>query len=190
MRIALLVAIALLGACASVKKVEPGGVNVGERMTLHIPNAWNHLDLPAYSMREAQVWTTEGLGVDELVVYTGLRDGQVIHAGATPAGQKPLAFKSTMTSEEVIALLEGLMTRDGSTFKLNKVTPQTLSGRKGFRVDFERIRKSDQLRMQGMAFGVVDKGELFALIYQAPRLAFFDRQKANVEHIAASMKLK
>jgi hypothetical protein len=41
-----------------------------------------------------------------------------------------------------------------------------------------------------VGFGAVSKGELFALLYHAPRLAFFPRHQPRVEQIARSARLK
>ena len=43
----------------------------------------------------------------------------------------------------------------------------------------------------GVIYGTitVSKGELFAIVYMAPQLAFFARHKARVEHMAAAVRL-
>lgn len=40
------------------------------------------------------------------------------------------------------------------------------------------------IRLLGVGFGAVDKGELFSLLYNAPALTFFPRHRARVEAIA------
>ena len=40
----------------------------------------------------------------------------------------------------------------------------------------------------GVGYGTVSKGELFALLYAAPRLGFFPRHKDKVEQIARSAR--
>lgn len=92
-----------------------------------------------------------------------------------------------MQIEEVVAMFEGVLTRDGSTFKLLKLDPYPFGGRKGYRFEYERIGKVDNVQQRGVGFGAIDKGELFALIYQAPRLTFFPRHKDRVDAIAKSV---
>lgn len=175
-------ALALAG-CASVKKIEPGSRTLGERFTVNIQGNWNHLDFPG--IKPAQVWTMEGVTVDELMLYSGIRDGQAMQSGGG-AQKKELVFRSAMQIEEVVSLFEGVLTQDGSTFKLLRLDPYAFAGRKGYRFEYERIRKYDNVHQQGIGFGTIDRGELFALVYHAPRQTFFPRHKARVEAIAAS----
>ncbi len=179
----------LLAACASVKKVESGANLVGDRLSITVDGNWNHLDFPG--LKPAQVWTMEGIAIDELLVYSGIRDGQPMHPEfSAESKKKNFVFRKTMQTEEIISMLEGMLCRDGSTFKLRKVEPFAFGGKKGFRFEYERIRKIDGVRLQGIGFGAVDKDELFALVYQAPRLTFFPRYQARAEAIAKAVTIK
>ena len=179
----------LLAACASVKKVESGANPVGDRMSITVDGNWNHLDFPG--LKPAQVWTMEGIAIDELLVYPGIRDGQAMHPEfSANSRNKDFTFRKTMQTEEIVSMFEGTLSRDGSTFKLKKVEPFAFGGKKGFRFEYERIRKVDGVRLSGIGFGAVDKEELFALVYQAPRLTFFPRHQARVEAIAKAVVIK
>lgn len=183
-----IVLIALLSACATVNKVDSGKRAVGDRFVLTIEGAWNHIDFPG--IKPAQAWTMEGLAIDELLIYSGIRDGQALHPEfSSDSKKKNFSFRSTMQTEEVVSAFEGMLSRDGSTFKLIKLEPFTLGGKKGFRFEYERIRKRDNVQQNGVGYGAVDKGELFALIYHAPRLTFFPRQFSRVEAIARSAQI-
>ncbi|MCX7163037.1 MAG: hypothetical protein NT083_08355 [Rhodocyclales bacterium] len=179
----------LLTACASIRKVESGANLVNERLSLNVDGSWNHLDFPG--IKPAQVWTMEGITIDELLVYSGIRDGQAMHP-ESPVGskQKNFVFRKTMQIEEIVSMLEGVLSRDGSTFKLIKLEPYAFGGRKGFRFEYERIRKIDNVQMRGVGFGAIDKDELFALVYQAPRLTFFPRHQPRIEAIAKTVSIK
>jgi hypothetical protein len=95
-----------------------------------------------------------------------------------------------MQPDEIVSLFEGMFTRDGSTFKLARLEPANFGGRKGFRFEYGLTRKVDSAQLSGVGYGVVDSGELFAIIYLAPRLTFFPRHKQRVERMAMSSKLK
>lgn len=189
-RLLLVVALAILvSACASVRKIESGANTVGERLSVTIDGNWNHLDFPG--IKPAQVWTMEGVTIDEFLIYSGIRDGQIMHPEAPATSkQKNFVFRSTMQTEEIVSLFEGVLSRDNSTFKLLKLEPYPFGGRRGFRFEYERIRSVDNVQLRGVGFGAVDKGELFAIIYQAPRLTFFPRHQARVEAIARTAIIK
>jgi hypothetical protein len=173
-----------LSGCATVNKMESGNQNIGERMTLTLEGAWNHVALP--NQGPAQTWTMEGLPVDVLLIYSGLKDGQAIH-GPDAAGQKSFNFRAQMQPDEIVALFEGFLARDGSEFKLE---PSAFGGEKGFRFEYALTRKADGVTLSGFGYSAVSKGELFALVYQAPRLTFFSRHKDRVEQIARSARVK
>jgi hypothetical protein len=183
------VVVLLLAGCGSVQKVQSGANTVGERMTVTIEGAWNHLDFPG--IKPARVWTMEGVTIDELLIYSGIKDGQALHADDAPGNnKKKILFRSDMQIEEVVSAIEAVLSRDDSVFKLKKVEPYPFGGRKGFRFEYERIRKVDSVQQLGVGFGTIDQGELFAMVYQAPRLTFFPRHQARVELIAKSALIK
>lgn len=184
-----LVLIVFLAACATVKKVESGDHTVGERLNVMLDGSWNHLDFPG--IKPAQIWTMEGVTVDEFLIYAGIKDGQAMHP-ENPSGsnKKNFVFRSNMQPEDIVSMFEGVLSRDDATFKLLKLEPYRFAGRSGFRFEYERIRKFDNVQLRGVGFGAVDNGELFAMIYHAPRLTFFPRHQARVEAIARSAVLK
>jgi hypothetical protein len=186
----LLIALAcLLAACGTVRKVESGKHTIGERLAVSIDGSWNHLDFPG--IKPAQVWTMEGVTVDELLIYAGIKDGQMMHAEGPAGGkQQNFVFRGNMQTEAIVAMLEGVLSRENATFKLTKLEPYPFGGRPGFRFEYERIRKVDNVQQFGVGFGAVDKGELFALIYHAPRLTFFPRHQAQVEAMAKAALIK
>lgn len=187
MRLTLIALLAVLVAgCATVSKVETGEQPVGDRMVLRLEGPWNRVNMP--SMGPAQLWTMEGVPVDQLLVYSGIKNGEPVH----PAGsgsQKDFAFRSSMQPDEIVAMFEGMLTRAGSQFKLVKLEPAPFGGGKGFRFEYSLVRRVDNAQLSGVGFGVVDRGELFALLYQAPRLAFFPRHRPRVEQIARSVRI-
>jgi hypothetical protein len=95
-----------------------------------------------------------------------------------------------MQPDQIVAMFEGMLTRDGSSFKLVKLEPATFGGEKGFRFEYSLIRRVDNVQLAGMGYAAVSKGELFALLYSAPRLTFFSRHQGRVDQIARSARLK
>jgi hypothetical protein len=179
-----------LAGCATITKVETGERVIGDRFVLTLDGPWNHVEAPG--LGPAQIWTMEGLPIDQLMVYAGLKSNQVVHAvapGAT-AERKSFAYRSSMQPHEVVAMFEGMLTRDGSKFELRKIEPMPFAGEKGFRFEYSLVRRADNVRLSGVGYGAVSKGELYAILYIAPRLTFFDRQKDRVEKMARSARIR
>lgn len=178
-----------VAACGTVRKVESGTHAVGERLAVNIDGSWNHVDFPG--IKPAQMWTMEGVTVDEFLIYPGIKDGEAMHPEGPANGRKKnFVFRSAMQTEDIVALFEGVLSRDDANFKLLKLEPYRFGGKNGFRFEYERIRKIDNVQLRGVGFGAVDGGELFALLYHAPRLAFFPRHQAQVEAIAKGVHIK
>lgn len=184
----ILVAIVLLAlsGCVSVAKIESGDKKVGERMTVSIDGAWNHVNAPG--MGPGETWTMEGLPIDQLLLYSGLKDSEAIHA-TSGGSAKRYVFRSGMQPDEIAGLFEGMLTRDGSRYKLVKLEPATFGGSKGFRFEFALTRKIDNVELSGIGYGAVSKGELFAIVYMAPRMGFFPRHAGRVEQMARSARV-
>jgi len=179
----------MLSGCVSIAKIESGDRAVGERMTVHIDGAWNHVNAPGIG--PAELWTMEGTPVDQLLLYSGIKDGQAIHADTGGArGKKDFNFRADMQPDEIASLFEGMLTRDGSRYRLVKLEPANYSGLRGFRFEYALVRKIDNVQLSGVGFAAVSKSELFAVLYMAPRLVFYPRHIARVEHIGKSMRVK
>lgn len=189
MRILLAVLVAALAAgCAGIAKVESGQQTIGDRLVVDLEGAWNHISGPGVG--PAHTWTMEGLPIDQLRIYVGVKDGELVHQADNSGRLKNFSFRSSMQAEEVVAMFEGVLTRDGSVFNLAKLEPVSFAEQKGFRFEFTLIRKVDNVRLSGMGYGTVFKGELYAMLYAAPQLGFYARHQRSVEHMARSARLK
>jgi hypothetical protein len=127
--------------------------------------------------------------LDDLFVYSGIKDGEAIHA-VTSSSTQPFLFHSTMRSDEIISLFEGMLTRDGSTFELKKSEPATFGGVKGYHFEFKLVRKVDGVELAGLGYGAVNQGELFSIVYVAARMTFFAKHQERVENIVRGAKIK
>jgi hypothetical protein len=178
-----------LAGCAQMSQVASGEVVVGGRMVVNLDKPWNQFE---QVMGDGiPTWTQDGVTVDTLKFYVGLKDGALIAATPSePKGQAPLAFKSAMQTAEIVALFERMYSRGGSSFTLEKVVPQSFVDTPGFRFEFSGIRKSDDVRLRGVGWGAVRNGELFAITYTAPRLSFYPSGLPSATAIANSARVR
>ncbi len=186
----LMAAVAALAAgCAQITHVATGDTVVRERLTVTVDKAWNQF--PNGLGEGIPTWTQDGVTVDALRFYVGLKDGALLApTPSAPKGTKPLAFASSMQTADIVGLFEALYSRGGSQFTLDRVEPARFAGQPGFRFEFSSIRKLDEVRLKGIAWGAVHQGELFVVTYTAPRLGFFDRHVKSAEAIAASARIR
>ena len=185
---ALLLVLALAG-CAVVSKVETGETLVRDRLSVQVASPWNRFERGQAD--NTVTWTVEGLYVDALQFYVAIRDGELI--APTPSGRKdvqPLTFKASMRPADVVALYQSLLTRDGSSFTLDRIEATEFVASPGFRFEYSLVRKVDEVRLRGVAYGAVRNGELFLINYSAPRLGFFARGLPPVEALVKTARVK
>ena len=183
------VLVAILCGCAAVSKVDKGEAVIKNRLAVQVVEPWNQFERGMGD--NTPTWTHEGITVDALQFYVGLKDGELL--APTPTSRKgiePLTFRSSMQPADVMALLQSLLTRDGSSFSLDRLEATEFVGTRGFRIEYSMVRKVDDVRLRGVAFGAVRGGELFMINYSAPRLAFYPRHAAGVEALARSARVK
>lgn len=179
-----------LGGCVTTTKIDSGERKIGDRLNVVLDGAWNQISAPGINGPHRETWTMEGLAVDQLLIYSGLRDGEAIHPdSAAYSDKKHFIFRADMQPEQVVSLFEGMLTRDGSSFRLKKLEPSTFGGGRGFHFEYALIRKTDNVELAGSASAVVNHNELFAIVYQAPQLVFFPRHAARVANMMRSARL-
>lgn len=184
----LFAAVALTAGCAQMANVASGEVVLKDRLAVQVDRPWNQFERGLVD--NTMTWTRDGVTVDSLRFYIGLKDGELIApTPAEPKGQRPLAFRASMQAAEVVELFEGLYSRGGSSFKLEKLSPDTFVGTPGFRFEFTALRKADDVRLRGVGWGAVRNGELFAITFTAPRLAFFPQHAPSAEAVARSARV-
>lgn len=191
-RIALLLAALVLSGCAAVSKVATGEAVIRDRLAVTVDQPWNQFERGIAD--NTPTWTHEGITVDALQFYVGIKDGQVIAQARDTSGsgksEAPLTFRASMQPAEIVALYQGLLTRDGSSFTLEKLEPAEFLGQRGFRYEYSLVRKFDDVRLRGVGWGAVRNGELFVIQFSAPRLAFFSRYAPLAEKVALSARVK
>jgi len=188
-KIAVWLVVLALTACATATKIESGERNVGERLRIVLEGDWNKISAPGMNGPNSETWTMEGVPVDQLLIYSGLKENEAVHS-EFGGDKKSFKFRANMQPDQIVALFEGMLTRDGSTFKLVKLEPTPFGGGKGFRFEYTLIRKTDNVELNGTASAVVSKNELFAIVYQAPKLVFFPRHQERVTRIMRSARVQ
>lgn len=183
----------LLSACAApVVKVE-GEQIVNQRMAVTLVDAWNKVALPD-SKQPYDLWTQEGLAIDQLRLWAGIRSGQSLTAPVPnrSSGQKAPrvpTYTAGMPPDQLVTLFETMYSADGSIVNMAKVESADFAGAKGVRFEFAVTRKSDDVQLRGVAWVAIHKNELYAASFVAPRLSFFQRLLPKAERVVRSARI-
>lgn len=188
-RLIAVAAVILVSGCATVSKVDQGDQLVSNRIAVKLDGPWNRFE--GMAAFQVPTWTVEGITVDRLQFFVGVKDGSVLAPqSAADREKRPLNFRANMQPHEVVALFQTMLTADGSTFTLDKLEPVTFLGGPGYRFDFSLVRRIDEVRLSGVGYVRVGNGELNAILYQAPRLGFYPRYRPQVEKMAQTATLR
>jgi len=183
-----LAATVLLAACAAMPRMAAGPITVKGVMTVTSDGAWNKLDFPGSGPGEN--WTSDGLTLDVLTFYVGLKEGEALAQTPMRDPRKPPAFRASMLPNEIVEFYEASVTRDGSTFKLERLAPAQFAGAPGFRFEFSATRKNDDVALRGFGHGAVIKGRLYLITFRAPRIHYFAKHLPRAEATARSALIK
>ena len=190
-RTMILAAMLLLAGCAPPMAwvgVKPGPVRVCGHLTVQGDPDWSRMQRRAPEPGH-DAWTMDGLPLDQLQFFVGIASGDPLQVMAGHAGKQIPKFQKDMQAQEIIELYETLATLDGSTFTRGRMAPANFAGAPGFRFEFQRVRKGDELMMKGVGYGSVQKDRLYLLVYEAPRIHYFAHNLPQVEAIASSAKV-
>lgn len=176
-----------LTACVSFSQINSGPVTVGDRMSVTANGAWNQFE--SRGMGCKPVWTREGLTIDTLCFFVGVKDGELLVANSGNKADRPLAFRAGMQPEEIASLFGAYYSRGGSSFDLEGMRPMDFLGVPGIRFEFSSVRKLDEVRLKGVVWAAVKDKELFAISFTAPRLGFYGRELPQAEAVASSARL-
>lgn len=184
----LLALVPLLASCFAMVRVGPGTVTVRDALSVTSDGGWNRIDLPGRAAGES--WTSDGLTLDLLTFFVGLKEGEPLAPAPRGSARKPALFRASMLANEIVELFEEAATQDGSTFKLERLAPAPFAGAQGFRFEFSMLRKSDDVALRGIAWGAVVKERLYLVAFRAPRLHFFAKHAPRAEATARSALIK
>lgn len=196
--VALALAAALVAGCATVEKME-GDQVVNGALAVHLTQAWNKVE--AREGDPYETWTQEGIPLDHLRFWGGVKPGQALMVrpmffsrAADSREPRVPTFRTGLSPEKLVSLFEELYASVG-TVTVTRVAPALFAGQKGVRFEFMLARRADDLDMRGVGWVAVrpdkDYGEqLYAAVFAAPKLAFYDRLLPLAEAVVQSARIK
>jgi hypothetical protein len=150
---------------------------------------WNRWS--ASPSKRGEIWTIDGLSLNELTVFGGILNGEAIYR-ETDKKDNPLPkFKSDMLPPDLVELFEAStrIVLQTSIFEVSEVEPAKLDGKDAVRFTYKYAVENDQLIRKGEAVAAVVDGRLYLINFVAPEIHYFDRDVENFHDMAASIKL-
>ncbi|HET9042695.1 MAG TPA: hypothetical protein VFN70_06080 [Burkholderiales bacterium] len=185
------VAALALAGCAPLVLVQPERQTVGGVISVQPGIKWNKLTMSGYR-GNVEVWTLDGPGLNTLLFFTGVPDGEPLFTRATGAAQqeKPAVFRSAMNPVEVQELLEATMARNFQTTiaEARNLKPAPVANGQGFRFE-TRLVGRDEVERDGVFAGTIRNGKLYGAWFQGAKLHYFKRYLPEFDQMVASAQL-
>ncbi len=192
--LAALLLAAVLAACTTIARVD-GEQVVGGKLAVTLPQAWNKVTDP-WERGRYDMWTQEGIPLDHLRLWAGLRPGESLVARPTvlfraPGEKDPRypTFTAGLRPHRLVNLFEQLYANEG-VVQVTRMEPALFAGEKGVRFEFTLARRADDLELRGTGWAVEHGGELYAATFAAPKLAFYPRLLPMAEAVVRSARIR
>ena len=182
--VALLLALFTAG-CANGSRL----VDVGKQADLHgivvtPESAWLQVN------GKDPFWTQDGVGLDELHFYIGVKDGQPL-IQVPGAGKDDLGkYRATMLPNDVADLFVATLGKAGfQNVRAERLRPCPFGNITGFCFDLS-LANGDGLSMRGRAMAGKLPDQLDLLFFVAPSEYYFDTVSASADQIFSSVQVK
>lgn len=198
-RLASLLLALVLAGCANITRLD-GEQVVNDRLAVQLTQAWNKVSDP-WDVDPYDTWTQEGIPLDHLRIWGGVRPGQPLMTkpavfSRAPDAREPRVptFRQGLTPDKLVSLFEALYANAG-TVTVTRVEPASFAGQQGVRFEFTLERRRDDLSMRGVGWVAVRPDpvvgeELYAATFVAPKLSFYQRLLPMAEEVVKSARIK
>lgn len=178
-------------AMAGWKLVAQGKQALVAKSTMKVTPSENWNRWTVKPIKKGEVWTLDGVALNELYFVSGLIPGEPLYLEANKKDNPLPKFRTGMQLTDVPELFESSnRVRMGiSTFTINAVEPFRFGGNDGVRFTYEYTVSGSALTRKGVTVGTITQDKLHLISFTAPSILFFERDRAKAEAIMASVEL-
>lgn len=188
-RFAVLLVVTLCAACATEFPAVSRAPQVIGMLQVVAPPGWSALPDQFVPAGVDAVWTRNGTNLDSVLVFGNIRHGEGLFPDPAPYREAP-RFQRDMLAPDIALLIESAFSgRLGETHAMVAVSDlQPMPGNR-FRLRINHAA-SNGFEVRGLAYGGVNNGRMWLLVYQAASRHYFDAGLAQIEAMFATVKLQ
>jgi hypothetical protein len=181
-------AFALSGCVQGFSLVPAGGrAEINKAVTVEPGGQWNK-----FVQGNNEIWTLDGPALQELRFIGAVADGEQIWPKPTAPLSTPQRdlpdFRATMTPIEISELVVASLEQAGmGNVESKNLRPAKFGTQEGFRFDLAYAPESG-LEWQGLAVATIRDKKLYLVLYRAPRIYYFERDRARVEQLISTIQ--
>lgn len=168
---------------AAPVKVAKGG------MTVTAGEDWNRFT--GRAIPKGETWSLDGPSLNTLYFVADLAPGETLLKDAAKKDRPLPTFADKAQLTDIADFVESSIrvSLNTSDYQTTTVEPIKFLGADGVRFAFQYAVTGNPLPYQGLAEAALINGHLYAILYAAPKLYYFDRDQAKVRAIMDSAKL-
>lgn len=142
-------------------------------------------------IKKSELWTLDGLGLNELYFVTGLIAGEPLYRELDKKNKPLPKLGKSMQLTDIPDFVESSqrVALNTSLFQLTGTEPVKFAGTDGVRFTYEYAVQGNPMKYKGVAQAALVKGQLYLITFTAPAIHFYDRDRVRAEAIMASAKL-
>jgi hypothetical protein len=184
--------IALGGCVVPFTAVGPGPVTVSD-MQVAPQSTWNQASAAqaAFARKESQVWTTDGLLLNRLILIPAVPEGEAIFSIASETIALPV-FEADMLPNELEELTESSMVKllgeGDSAVETENLRPLKFGEQRGVMFDFN-ARLTDGPDYRGVVGAFIQADKLYMIIYVGADPYYFEKGRDEAEAIIRSARV-
>jgi hypothetical protein len=159
------------------------------RMKITPESDWNRSSMRPSKRGES--WTRDGISLNELTFYAGIKPGEPIFRQGYAQDQKLPKFKAEMLPTDLVEMFEASnrVLLQSSVFKVEVTEPTKLGKHTAVRFQYSYAVQAEDMPRKGEAVAAIVHGELYIVNFIAPSLYFFDRDITEVRKMVESVEL-
>jgi hypothetical protein len=182
-----LVLFALVAAgCTSIKPVSTTGpTDVGQGITVTPQTAWTSIKLNGDAY-----WTVDGIGLDELHFYVGIKEGQPLFSVPGVSDKDLGHYQSKMLPNDVQDLM--VTTLEKARFenvRPDRLRPCPFGSATGYCFDLT-MANPDGLLLKGRVIAYKSPVQLDILFFFAPSEYYFDSMASAADQVFSSIQIR
>lgn len=163
---------------------------VGESaLTVTPANDWNRLS--TRPVPHSEVWTLDGLTLNELYFAGGLEAGATLMRDAHKKDHPLPKFADTMQVTDIPEFFESSLSVGIGTasFVIDHVAPTQFAGHAAVEFEYHFTVNDSALVHRGTAIGTIVDKHLYLASFTAPEIYYFDHDVARVKALLATARL-
>ncbi|MEX0694256.1 MAG: hypothetical protein WD075_07430 [Rhodospirillales bacterium] len=172
-----------LNACTVYSLVEPGKVEVGDAYVITVNSSWSKS-----SHGHTYTFTKDGPALQSLTITTGIKEKDFMVSGSTDAPLPP--YKKDLSLIEIQQFINDSMVALGAEkMEFTEIRPEPFGAWQGIRAEYNYFTKSG-LQIRGLIVAAQNNDKFYYIMYNAPALHFFEKNRKDAEDIIQSVIIK